>query len=108
MSYATAEATGNFGKITETPVTQERGRKTNRVKTIVQAYIAAHFRPLRHGAFHLANAAQIESVRTAEDWITGRSWPRDDNLLELCITCNDLQMQLHDLAIRTRQERESK
>lgn len=108
MSYATAADTGTYGINTGNSVTQERGRKTNRVKAIVQAYIATHFRPLRHGAFHLANAAHIESIRTAEDWLTGRSWPRDDNLLELCITCNDLQMELHDLAVRTRQERESK
>lgn len=83
-----------------------RGREKNRIKRIVQAYIAEHFR-IKHGAYHLANAARVDSIRTAECWLSGRSWPRDDDLLELCITCTDLQMQLHDLAVKTRKERES-
>lgn len=106
MSYATSDDTQFCGETTDNSVTQLRSK--NRIKTIVQEYIAEHFRPLRHGAYHLANAARVESIRTAEGWLTGRSWPRDDDLLELCITCNDLQMKLHDLAVKTRAEREGK
>lgn len=106
MSYASASDAENYANKAENYAAP--GRKRNRVKTIVKAYIAEHFRPLKDGTKLLAKAAQIESVGTAKGWISGRSWPRDDDLFELCITCNDLQMQLHDLAIKTRKERESK
>lgn len=106
MSCATTPDTQNYVQNTDYSATRRRER--GRVKSIVQAYIAANFRPLRNGAWHLANAARVESIRTAEGWLAGRSWPRDDDLLELCISCNDLQMELHDLALSIRKERTSK
>ena len=62
---------------------------TSTYDDLVRGWIKRKFAGVRHGAKQLATLGNV-STRTAENWVQLRTTPTKDDLINLCVECDDL------------------